>query len=251
MKRIFRKKPDWRFACLIFFKKVEKPIGSWQLSLPLELFMSNVQHFLHAAEMPSGQSCWVQAAVSSDARFVTHSCQCLQTSASVEFVIQLGMRIFYWKVSELPGWNAFSEEAQLTFLHAPIYWSRCDYLLTSVQPLKQLEVFKAYVQHLIHVAGWPSGLRRCVRVAKSPDAWGRIPLLLGFANSCFGWISGTIRYEDLLLKTIRTLRLSSLLRKKPNWRSCMLQIIEAGVITFSLLSNHQKNLNCSRLMCNT
>ena len=32
-------------------------------------------------------------------------------------------------------------------------------------------------QKMFHKAGWPSGLRRCVQVAVSSDAWVRIPLL--------------------------------------------------------------------------
>ena len=32
-------------------------------------------------------------------------------------------------------------------------------------------------QKMFYQAGWPSGLRRCVKVAVSSDAWVRIPLL--------------------------------------------------------------------------
>ena len=33
-----------------------------------------------------------------------------------------------------------------------------------------------------NMLGWPSGLRRCVQVAVSPDAWVRIPLQASIAS---------------------------------------------------------------------
>src|SRR4029434_4896979 len=106
----------------------------------------------------------------------------------------------------MPPALLFEGSHQVRFLHRlPQLFNQNSNKPKSFRPTR-LELFFS----LLFKSGWPSGLRRCVQVAVSLEAWVRIPLLTSASLQCVGrhWTAS-------LLQDVVHVRLSDALDQTP------------------------------------